>query len=92
MRVAHLTMGKDPEVTMAKRSRAVFDVSPDGRRWKFTEEGGGVRSVHSTKDQAVNAAMKLAKRSAPSQLRIHKSDGSIEAERTYEMDPFPPRG
>ena len=77
---------------MAKRVRVVYDVAPDGKRWKFTEEGGGVHSHHSTKDQAVNAAMKIAKRNAPSQLRIHKSDGSIEAERTYEMDPFPPRG
>jgi hypothetical protein len=77
---------------MANRARVVYDVLPDGRRWKFSEHGGGVQSLHSTKDQAVNTAVKVAKRNAPSQLRIHKSDGSIETERTYELDPFPPRG
>ncbi|HEX4822965.1 MAG TPA: DUF2188 domain-containing protein [Candidatus Polarisedimenticolaceae bacterium] len=75
---------------MAKRARVVYDVASDGRRWKITAEGGAVRSLHSTKDQAVNTALKVAKQNAPSQLRIHKLDGSIESERRYEEDRFPP--
>lgn len=28
----------------------------------------------------------------PSQVIIHKADGTIEDERTYDADPFPPKG
>jgi hypothetical protein len=70
-------------------TRTVYDVSPDGRRWTFSEEGS-VRSRHSTKDQAVNAALKAARQNAPSQLRIHRLDGSIESDRKYEQEVYPP--
>ena len=75
---------------MAKQARVVYDVLPDGRRWKLSEQGNGVRSLHSTKDQAINTAMRVARRNAPSQLRIHKLDGTVESERRYEEEPFPP--
>ncbi|MFH6681001.1 DUF2188 domain-containing protein [Clavibacter michiganensis] len=34
----------------------------------------------------------MARANQPSQLIIHQSDGTIEDERTYGNDPFPPRG
>lgn len=42
--------------------------------------------------EAVSFGVELAKRNRPSQLFIKKKDGAIEDERTYENDPFPPKG
>jgi hypothetical protein len=73
-------------------SRRVFDVSPDGDRWKVQERQGGEKQSHETKEEAVQAARALADEAQPSQVVIRKSDGQIEEERTYGNDPFPPEG
>ena len=49
-------------------------------------------STHVTKETAVAAGQKVAKANQPSQLVVHKMDGTIEHEYTYGNDPYPPRG
>jgi len=49
------------------------------------------RSTHSTKPPAVASGQTQARSNPPSQLVVHKADGTIEYEYTYGDDPFPPR-
>jgi hypothetical protein len=44
------------------------------------------------KDDAITAGVKVAKANQPSSLKICRKDGTIEDERTYGNDPYPPRG
>lgn len=67
--------------------RTVFHVVPDGEDWTVKREGGEAVSTHSTKASAEAAAMEAAKRSIPSQVKIHRQDGVFEEERTYGNDP-----
>ena len=61
--------------------------------WQVEVTGeGSARSTHTTKEAAVAAGRTLAKSLAPSELYIHKMDGTIEDKDTYGDDPFPPRG
>lgn len=79
---------------MAKKTRDVR-VLPDGGRgkWKTTVDGDRV-SGHRSKEAAVERGRTEAKKGGrPSELRIHKLDGTIQEERTYNKpDPFPPKG
>ena len=75
---------------VANRKR--FWVTPHGDQWQVKAEGGRVLSTHYLKDQAVSAGVRVAKDNMPSQLLIMNRNGQIEDERTYEYDPFPPRG
>jgi hypothetical protein len=59
--------------------------------WKVTHNGVAL-STHSSKQPAIDAGVAIAKKNQPSQLKIQRSDGTIEDERTYEDDPYPPRG
>jgi len=72
-------------------ARKRYEVVPSGSDWQVKHEGK-VLSTHSLKSDAVDAGVKVAKANAPSQLVIHRADGTIEDERTYGDDPFPPRG
>jgi hypothetical protein len=73
--------------------RTIIDVSPDGDRWKVQERGRSSASArHDSKEDAVEDARNLAKDKQPSQVVIRKEDGTIEEERTYQDDPFPPEG
>jgi len=72
-------------------ARKQYHVSPSGSNWKVTQ-GGITLSVHFTKQIAVDAGVTVAKANQPSQLLIHRADGTIEDERTYGDDPYPPLG
>lgn len=72
-------------------ARKRYDVSPNGSMWKVTHSGATL-SNHLTKSAAVDAGVTVARANMPSQLIIHRADGTIEDERTYGDDPFPPRG
>lgn len=72
-------------------ARKIYYVSPDNVRWKITHNGS-VLSYQSTKDAAIKAGVEVAKINQPSQLMIHRADGTFEQEFTYGNDPFPPRG
>lgn len=72
-------------------ARKVYRVVPNAGDWDVTHEGQ-VLSHHYLKDNAVEAGKKVAKANQPSQLVVHKADGTFEYEHTYGDDPFPPRG
>lgn len=72
-------------------ARKVYHVVPAGSDWQVKHQGA-VISTHRTKEAAVDAGRRVAIASQPSQLVIHKSDGTIETEYTYGDDPYPPRG
>lgn len=71
--------------------RKLYFVSPNGGNWVVTHQGQ-ILSHHVLKTTAVDAGVKVAKANAPSSLRIMRADGTIEDERTYGNDPYPPRG
>lgn len=72
-------------------ARKLYWVSPDSGDWKVTHEGRTL-SRHYLKTAAVDAGVKVAKANIPSSLRIMRQNGTIEDERTYGADPFPPPG
>lgn len=72
-------------------ARSVYRVQYISARWCVRHQQSTL-STHVTKDAAVSAGQKLAKANQPSQLVVHKMDGTIEYEYTYGNDPFPPSG
>lgn len=73
--------------------RTTYHVTPDGDGWKVQKEGSNRASAQcDTKKEAVNRGRELAQNQTLSQLKIHKQDGTIQEERTYGKDPYPPKG
>jgi hypothetical protein len=76
---------------MPKRER--YHVTPDGDKWKVQKEGAQrAVKIFDNKEDAVDFGIKTARNQPLGQLKIHKKDGTIQEERTYGKDPFPPRG
>ncbi len=75
---------------MAKRN-TVRVVPNKNKGWKV-KLGNKTVSQHRKKDTAVTSGRQKAKRNPPSQLVIHKQNGKIQTEYTYEDDPHPPDG
>ena len=74
-------------------ARTVYHVKPSDDGWVVEKEGAKrASSKHGKKDEAVKQARSYAEKQQPSQIIIHKKDGSIQEERTYGDDPHPPRG
>lgn len=60
----------------------------DDEGWQVQKAGGEqATSLHDTKSEAVEAAKQLAKNQPLGQIKIHKTDGTIQEERTYGEDP-----
>jgi hypothetical protein len=72
-------------------ARKRYDIVFTNQTWHVTHARTTLSS-HSAKPTAVDAGVRVAKANQPSQLVIHRADGTIEDERTYGDDPFPPRG
>jgi len=72
-------------------ARKVYRVVPHQGNWAVTHNGYVV-STHILKENAVTAGQTVAKANQPSQLVVHRADGTIEYEYTYGSDPFPPAG
>ncbi len=72
-------------------SRKLYRVQYVNSAWAVRHEGVSL-SIYVRKEEAVSAGQKVAKANAPSQLVVHRMDGTIEYEYTYGNDPFPPRG
>lgn len=72
-------------------ARKQFHVVPSGTNWQV-KYSGDVLSTHKLKSDAVSAGQNVAKANQPSQLVVHKADGTIEYEYTYGDDPYPPQG
>lgn len=72
-------------------ARARYEVVPSGGDWRVTGPGGDL-GTYADKDDAIDAGVAAAQANQPSQLIIKKADGTIQDERTYGDDPFPPSG
>lgn len=72
-------------------SRKIFRVVPHGTNWQV-KHNGEVLTNHTNKDDAIAKGRAYALANKPSQLVVHKADGTIEYEWTYDDDPYPPRG
>ena len=72
-------------------SRTRYRVVPNGGTWQLRREQTPL-SNHTFKTDAVEAGRRVAKANQPSQLIVHKADGTIETEYTYGGDPYPPGG
>jgi hypothetical protein len=72
-------------------ARKVYHVVPNGTNWQV-KHNGQVFSNHILKSAAIESGRQVAIANQPSQLVIHKADGTIETEYTYGNDPYPPVG
>ncbi len=72
-------------------ARKVFHVVPNGTSWQV-KHNGKVLSNHTLKSNAIESGQSVAKANEPSQLVVHRADGTIEFEYTYGNDPYPPLG
>ena len=81
---------------MANRFRRMtYDVQPAKGRsgWDVVEERSRERvSHHHTKPPAIEKAVEKAKQAPLGEVRIKRQDGTIQDERTYGKDPYPPKG
>jgi hypothetical protein len=68
-------------------------VTPTHNGWQSKAEGAQrANSTGTTKTEVVRRAVEIAKNNGNASVIIHKADGTIQEERTYGKDPFPPRG
>ena len=75
------------------RKRQKVHVSPYKKGWKLQKEGTKKPlKTFKTKKKAVSFGIKEAKKPLLGQIIIHKKDGTIQEERTYGKDPYPPKG
>ena len=72
-------------------ARNVYRVQWIDSTW-HVRHAGSTLSRHVIKSDAVEAGQKVAKANRPSQLVVHRQDGTIEYEYTYDDDPYPPPG
>ena len=71
----------------------VYHLTPYPQGWQCKKEKAERASfVESTKALALAQAIKLCKANEPSQLKIHRADGTIEEERGYGYDPTKYKG
>ena len=78
---------------MTKRKTYHVTKTVDG--WQGKLEGGQRASIKGdTKAAVVKKTIEIAKNQDNSSVKIHKTDGKIQEERTYpkKSDPFPPEG
>lgn len=80
-------------VKVSKKKRKVFRVMPDKKNkcWVVTKEKKTIDSC-ARKTEAVASAKQVARDSKPSQLVVHKKDGTIQTEYTYGDDPKKTKG
>jgi len=77
-----------------KPKRAVYYVAThDDGGWKVQKEKSKrALSKHEKKNEAVAKAKAVAKNNEPSQVVVHKADGTIQTEYTYGDDPKKKKG
>lgn len=65
--------------------RTVYHVKPNGEGWAVEGDGAErASSTHETKKEALSAARELAHKKVPSQLVVHKADGSVQEKFSYD--------
>lgn len=66
-----------------------YHVTKDGDQWKMTKEGGSrATAVADTKAEIIDKAQDFSKTHEMS-LKIHKTDGTFQEERTYPRSSDP---
>jgi hypothetical protein len=76
---------------MTKKAHKNIHVILRNDGWVIRREGNDrLISTHNTKEEAIDAARKLA-RNAKSELVIHSRDGRISSRDSYGSDPLPPK-
>lgn len=66
--------------------RKVYHVTTHEDGWKVEAEGAKrATSTHATKDEAVDAARTLAQKNEPSQVVVHRMDGTIQNNYSYDV-------
>lgn len=74
-------------------ARKIYDVTTWREGWQVKRRGNiSASAVEYTKDAAVKRGQEIARANQPSQLVVHKADGTFDYEYTYGDDPFPPSG
>ena len=74
-------------------ARTKIHVTPTENGWQAKAVGGlRASATGSTKAEVVSRAIEIAKNNGDASVIIHKSDGTIQEERTFGKDPFPPKG
>lgn len=78
---------------MTKRKTYHVTKTENGWQGKL-EKGERASIVGDTKSEVLKKTIDLAKKQVESSVKIHKSDGEIQEERTYPKgtDPYPPKG
>ena len=67
-------------------------VVPHNDKWAVRAEGAErVTSIHSTQQEAIDAAREIA-RNQHTELLIHGADGKIRERDSHGHDPYPPKG
>lgn len=65
-------------------ARTIYDVTTHPEGWQVKKRGSTTASaVEATKDAAVSRGTELAKANQPSQLIVHKTDGTFDFEHMY---------
>ncbi len=75
--------------------RKIYHVTKTEDGWQGKLEGGQRASATgNNKEEVVKKTIEIAKNQGDSSVKIHKSDGKFQEERTYpkKSDPFPPEG
>jgi len=93
-----VTTAKPRKILSKKKSRKVKEngenlhVVPRIEGWAVRSEGRTrPASIHSSQREAIDAARKLARRTAANQLVIHGRDGRIKERDSFSIDPLPQR-
>lgn len=70
--------------TSSGKERTVYHLMPHDKGWQVKKTGKSkAESVHEKKRPARDEARRLASKNEPSQLVIHRTDGTIETVHTY---------
>ena len=70
-----------------------YHVVPRDDGWAVKKSGSSRASaIRESKTAAVQKAKSLSKNNSPSELFVHRANGTTGEKHTYGSDPFPPRG
>lgn len=72
-------------------ARTVYRIQLIDKLWCVRHDNSTLSS-YDLKSNAVTKGRDVAKANAPSQLVVHREDGTFEYEHTYGDDPYPPPG
>lgn len=89
LRVEELTARLEGQVAKADRKpavkRTVYHVVTADEGWKVELEGTDKPlSTHGTKEEALDAARTVAQKKLPSQIVVHRMDGTIQTNYSYD--------